>query len=199
MKAFSALAKAERDQVLRITYWETQRRFFRGYLAAAKAEQRAVRQALKTAKPSNLAALEARRLAADAGAELATVEPVAGQLPRNHGYAGKEFPRELLPAKYRKQGLRFKETGYPDFEPHAMTLPNGKKTVQISLTGSYTADVTAANAAAGLSDRPRLWTWHHVEGERGAMLLVPEDLHKAVKHTGGTAEYKHLTGVEYVR
>ena len=198
-KAFTALSKAERDQVLRITYWETQRRFFRGYLAAAKAEQRAVRKALKTAKPSNLAALEARRLAADTGADLATVEPVAGQLPRNHAYAEKEVPRELLPAKYRSKGLRFKDTGYPDFEPHTMMLPNGKKTVQIKLTGSYTADEAAANAAAGLPERPRNWTWHHEEGDRATMRLVPEDLHDAVRHTGGAAEYKHQTGVAYVK
>ena len=37
--------------------------------------------------------------AAKVGAEAAEVEPVAGRLPRNHQYAGKEFPRELLPPR----------------------------------------------------------------------------------------------------
>ena len=31
------------------------------------------------------------------------------------------------------------------------------------------------------------------------MLLVPQDLHEAVRHAGGTADYKHLTGVGYAR
>jgi hypothetical protein len=193
-KAFAALTKAERDQVLRITYWEMQRRFFRGYLAAAKAEQRAVRRALRTAKPSNMAALEARRLAADTGAELATVEPVAGRLPVNHEYAGKEYPRELLPAQYRKQGLRFKETGYPDFEPYAKTLPNGKKTVHIEYQGNRPADFAAANRKAGFENTPKGFRWHHDETNLGDMYLVPKDLHEAVKHSGGVAEYKHRTG-----
>ncbi len=63
--------------------------------------------------------------------------------------------RDQLPPKYREKGLRFKSTGYPDFEPYAMTLPNGKKTLHIELTGSRDADRIAANRAAGSSDRPR--------------------------------------------
>lgn len=192
-KVFTALTKVERDQVLRVVYWENQRRFFRGYLAAAKAEKRAVRKALRTAKPSNVAALEARRLAADTGEEIAKVEPVAGRLPQNHAYAGKEFPRTELPPPYRKQGLRFKDTGYPDFEPYAKTLPNGKKTVHIEYRGSHEADFAAARKAVGLEKDPRGYTWHHSETE-GEMLLVPTDLHDKVKHSGGVAEYKHRTG-----
>jgi hypothetical protein len=53
-----------------------------------------------------------------------------------------------------------KSTGYPDFEPHALTLPNGKKTVHIELTGDRAADVAAANRAAGLKQQPRSYTWH---------------------------------------
>lgn len=196
-KAFAALSRDERAQVLRIVYWEYQRRFFRGYLQAAKAEQRAARNALRNAKPSSMAVSEARREAGDAGVELATVEPVAGRLPVNHQYAGKDFPRELLPPTYRKHGLRFKDTGYPDFEPYAMTLPNGRKRVKIEFTGSYRADELAANKAAGLEKRPKDWRWHHEEGDHGSMLLVPKDLHETVKHSGGVAGYKHRTGVEY--
>jgi hypothetical protein len=36
---------------------------------------------------------------------------------RCRGAAGGEFPREQLPPKYRDNGLRFRSTGYPDFEP----------------------------------------------------------------------------------
>jgi len=66
-KAFAALSQAEQERVLRIVYWEKQRQFFRGYLNAARAEQRAVRQALKKAKPAERAALEARRAAVSDG------------------------------------------------------------------------------------------------------------------------------------
>jgi filamentous hemagglutinin len=118
---------------------------------------------------------------------------VTGRLPRNHEFAGKEFPRELLPPKYREKGLRFKTTGYPDFEPYAMTLPNSKKTVRIELTGDRAADFAAANKAAGLKQQPRNHTWHHVE-DGGTMMLVPTDLHSEVAHTGGMARYRDTTG-----
>ena len=134
--------------------------------------------------------------AARVGAEAAEVEPVAGRLPRNHEFAGGEFPRGQLPPKYREKGLRFKSTGYPDFEPYAMTLPNGKKTVKIELTGSMRKDIAAAKQAAGLERNPKGYAWHHVEDE-GTMMLVPEDLHGAVAHSGGRATYKHQTGVAY--
>jgi len=66
------------------------------------------------------------RWAARAHWEVALAEPVAGRLPPNHQYAGGEFPRDLLPPKYRKQGLRFGSTGRAEFEPFAMKLPNGQ-------------------------------------------------------------------------
>jgi len=194
-EAFTALAKAERERVLRIVYWETQRRYFRAYLKAAKAEQRAVRNALRKARPAQLPALEARRAAADMGEEIAKVEPVAGRLPRNHAYAGREFPRSQLPAKYKKQGLRFKDTGYPDFEPYAKTLSNGEKKVRITYQGTLREDFTAANKAAKLERTPEGYTWHHDEADLGAMYLVPRDLHDTVKHSGGVAMHKHVHGV----
>jgi hypothetical protein len=196
-KAFTALSQAEREQVQRIIYWEKQREIFRGYLKAARAEQRAVRQALKKAKPAERAALEARRAAASTGEEIAKAEPVAGRLPRNHAYAGHEYPRSELPSQYRKQGLRFKDSGYPDFEPYAKVLPNGEKKVHIACTGSRRADFAAADRAAKLEETPRGYTWHHDEADLGTMYLVPDDLHDAVKHTGGVAEYKHRHGVAY--
>jgi len=196
-KAYSSLSTAERAQVQRILYWEKQRQFFRGYLDAAKAERRAVHQALTKARPAERAALEGRDAAAATGEKVAKAEPVAGRLPVNHAYAGEEFPRSALPKKYREKGLRFKDTGYPDFEPYAKALPNGNKEVRIAYTGSQEADYAAANKAAGLEETPRGWIWHHAEGDEGIMMLVPRDLHNTVRHTGGIAEYKHRHGVEY--
>jgi hypothetical protein len=161
--AFAALSQGEREQVQRIVYWEKQREFFRGDLQAARAEQRAMRQALKKAKPAEQAALEARRTAAATGEEIAKAEPVAGQLPRNHAYAGREYPRSQLPPQYREKGLRFKETGYPDFEPYAKMLPNGEKKVRIAYTGARRTDDAAALKAAKLEEVPRGYTWHHDE------------------------------------
>jgi hypothetical protein len=196
-KAFASLSDLERTQVRRILYWEKQRQFFRGYLDAAKAERRAAREALAKANSAKRAAIEGREAVAAAGEEVARVEPVAGRLPANHAYAGQEFPRAALPKKYQERGLRFKDTGYPDFEPYAKVLPNGKKEVRIALTGSRRGDFSAAVKAAGLDDMPRGWTWHHDEGDLGVMRLVPDDLHRAVNHTGGVAEYKHRHGVDY--
>jgi filamentous hemagglutinin len=65
-----------------------------------------------------------------------------------------------------------------------MTLPNGKKTVRIELTRSMRKDIAAAKQAAGLERNPKGYVWHHVEDE-GTMMLVPEDLHDAVAHSGG--------------
>jgi filamentous hemagglutinin len=101
-----------------------------------------------------------------------------------------------LPSKYRDKGLRFKNTGYPDFEPYAMTLPNGRKTVRIELTGSRRADAALANKAAKLEETPEGYTWHHVE-DGSTMMLVPLDLHRVVGHTGGAAKLVERTGVPY--
>jgi hypothetical protein len=190
----SAWAKAtveEREQAMRIIYWELQRKYFKGYLDAAKQAKARAKAAL--AKAPKSADAQQSLQTAELAEEAATVSPVAGRLPQNHEFAGKQLPAEQLPAAYRKQGLRFTETGFPDFEPHALTLPNGKKYVQIRYTGSHRDDYVAANAKAGYVGTPAGYTWHHSE-ELGRMYLVPLDLHKRVKHTGGVATYKHVTG-----
>ncbi len=190
---WQALPAEERVRAVRIAYYELQRQYFQGFAKAAKdAERTATKTLRSTAGARKIAAQESLH-AARIGAEAAEVEPVAGRLPRNHEFAGKEFPRELLPLKYREKGLRFKSTGYPDFEPYAMTLPSGKKTVRIELTGDRAADYAAANRAAGLKQQPRNHTWHHVE-DGGTMMLVPTDLHSQVAHTGGMARYRDTTG-----
>ena len=191
---WQALTAEERERAVRIAYYELQRRFFRGFGDAAKAADRSATKALQGATGARKIAVQESLDAARVGAEAAEIEPVAGRLPRSHQYAGKEYPRERLPAKYQEKGLRFKSTGYPDFEPYAMTLPNGRKTVHIELTGSREADRLAANRAAGFQRPPRGYTWHHLEHE-GQMMLVPTELHEAVAHTGGAASYRQRTGV----
>ena len=47
-----------------------------------------------------------------------------------------------------------------------------------------------------MSKQPTTHVWHHNE-ELGVMELIPKDLHKAVRHTGGQAGYKHMTGIDY--
>jgi hypothetical protein len=83
---------------------------------------------------------------------------------------------------------------YPDFEPHAMQLQNGRKHVEIEFTGNRQADFRAANKEAGLKRTHDGYTWHHVEDGK-SMMLIPEDLHDAVKRSGGVAQYKHQHGV----
>jgi filamentous hemagglutinin len=54
------------------------------------------------------------------------------------------------------------------------------------LTGNYARDAAAANRARGLSATPEGYVWHHVEdGE--TLILIPRDIHNAVRHTGGSA------------
>jgi hypothetical protein len=191
-----ALSAEEQMRTLRIVYYEDMRRFFRGFSKAAKDAERSATSALRGAAGARQVAAQESLEVAKIGAEAAEVEPVAGRLPRNHEFAGKEFPREQLPPKYRGKGLRFKSTGYPDFEPYAMTLPNGKKAVKIELTGSHKVDEALANKAARLEETPEGYLWHHVEDD-GTMMLVPTDLHQEVAHTGGRARFKHRTGVPY--
>ena len=189
-----ALSAEEQIRAMRITYFESMRRYFRGFREAAQGAERTATNALSRSVGVRRAMAQESVDAGRVGAEAAEVEPVAGRLPRNHEFAGKEFPRDLLPPKYREKGLRFKSSGYPDFEPYAATLPNGKKTVRIELTGSRRADEALANKAVGLEEPPEGYTWHHVEDE-GTMMLVPTSLHEAVAHTGGGAGFRHRTGI----
>jgi hypothetical protein len=66
----------------------------------------------------------------------------------------------------------------------------GKRT----LTEAIEPDEVAANKKAKLDQIPKGWTWHHAEDMK-TMYLVPYDLHRAVKHSGGVARYKHGSGV----
>ena len=48
-----------------------------------------------------------------------------------------------------------------------------------------------ANARVGLRCTPKGFTWHHVE-DGLTMMLIPTDLHNAVRHTGGAALIRKL-------
>jgi len=192
-RAWAKATVAEKRQATRIIYWELQRKYFQGYRSAARRAKAEAKAAL--GKASAVSSAQQRLKTAELAEEAAAAPPVAGRLPQNHELAGKQFPAERLPAAYRQQGLRFTEAGYPDFSPYAQTLPNGQKSVKITYTGSRGGDFAAANAKAGYKEMPEGFTWHHHEDGK-TMLLVPERLHDAVKHTGGVATYKHTSGVE---
>jgi filamentous hemagglutinin len=111
------------------------------------------------------------------------VEPVNGRMPLNYQYAGETYPVELLKPELREkypESVRFNEKGFPDFSPYA------RETVEIRYTGDRADDFDLANEAAGLTHTPEGYSWHHHEDAK-TMQLVPTDLHKAVRHTGGCA------------
>lgn len=61
-----------------------------------------------------------------------------------------------------------------------------KKVTVDNLEGDAYYDFIKANEAARYPSMPTGYTWHHVEDGR-TMLLVPSDLHGAVRHTGGAS------------
>lgn len=196
-KKWKDASPPERAALQRKILWDYQRKYFDDYLDAAKRSRSEAKKKLKKS-PKNASAK--KQLAdADIAIEAAKVKPVAGRLPINHQFAGKNFPAKNLPQKYRAKGVKFTDEGFPDFEPHAMVLPNGSKTVPIKLTGSRGADEAAANAAMRKIDptwtkTPAHHIWHHLEDGK-TMMLVPTKLHDAVRHSGGVSRFKQDTGV----
>lgn len=86
--------------------------------------------------------------------------------------------------------MPFNIQGFPDFSRYAT------KTVNIKLGASRGTDFSRSNRAAFGAGNPygsssptingKRYTWHHHQ-ESGKMQLIPEDIHDAVKHTGGVA------------
>ena len=99
----------------------------------------------------------------------------------NKKYAGKVY--ELtgdLGKKYPK-GVQFSSDGFAQLGEYAkleLKIPG--------MTGKTSADIARANKKMGWSKTLEGYTWHHVE-DGISMQLVPKDLHKAVKHTGGAS------------
>lgn len=190
--AWKKASKEERAAYQRTVYYKAVNEFYDEAERGAKKARQSAENAIKK-DPTNAAAIE-RKKTAEAIEKATEVKPVAARVPQNHAYAGKNFPAAELPKEYRGKGLKFNKEGYPDFEPHAMELKTGGQSVEIEYTGSRGKDFTAANKAADLKRTPKDWTWHHVEdGKR--MMLIPDDLHDAVKHTGGVAQFKEATGI----
>jgi hypothetical protein len=104
--------------------------------------------------------------------------------PINGQYAGRTYPIEKLPAKLQKKypdSVKFNEKGYPDFSPYA------KKEIKLdNLTGNHGIDNAMANKIAGYQKTPKGYTWHHHEDGK-TLQLVPLDLHKSIRHTGGAS------------
>lgn len=199
MKKWGKLTRDETKRAMRVTAWQMERRFFDETLKAARTEAKTLRRGIRRTKDlGKRADLAHKADAVEQLAEAASVKPVAGRLPINHRYAGQDIPPEKLPAEYRAKGVHINADGFPEFEPHALTLPNGKKRVHIELTGGRTPDERIANRLAGF-DRtnppPPDFTWHH-DAITGDMMLVPTKLHDAVRHTGDAAVWRHVNGVE---
>ena len=107
--------------------------------------------------------------------------------PINAKYSGKVYPVEKLPEELRNKypnSVRFSKDGYPDFSPYA------EKELKIKgLNGNHAHDFKLANQAAGYKRTPDNFTWHHHE-DMETMLLIPTDLHQAIRHSGGASLLK---------
>jgi hypothetical protein len=122
---------------------------------------------------------------------------------RNHSFADKKFTFDTPELKVKYPGLEkkypngvnFTKDGYPDFSPYA--VPGG--TVKINMIGNYTTDFTDATKLARQNGVPedilmriqKDYTWHHSEDMR-TMQLVPLDIHRAVRHSGGISRIETL-------
>ncbi len=86
------------------------------------------------------------------------------------------------------EGVQFDQSGYPDFSPYIYENPDtgDPVIVEIDMKGNHTTDYTDANRAAGIEQKPEGYTWHHHQDGK-TMILVPTDLHGAVRHTGGVS------------
>ncbi|MBN9565605.1 MAG: HNH endonuclease, partial [Alphaproteobacteria bacterium] len=111
------------------------------------------------------------------------VRPVNDRFPINHEYAGKLYPLEKLPKELREKyshSIPFSGAGFPDFSRYA------KHKIRIKFSGDSNRDIRLSNKLLSYKKTPEGYTWHHhYDGE--TMMLVPKELHDAVRHTGGNA------------
>jgi RHS repeat-associated protein len=110
-----------------------------------------------------------------------TIPTIGGRQPINSKYAGAKFPLASDLSKRYPDGVSFKPNGFPDFGPYAR-----ETFISDNLTSNRAIDAAKANAAFRRTHTPVGYTWHHVEDGR-TMILIPSDLHRAVRHTGGVA------------
>ena len=118
-----------------------------------------------------------------------------------------QFPNgeHQLAASKEYPGINFTADGVPDFAgtPYLYPVTEGQSNiVTINMTGSYSADVDAANAVGGFSETPSGYLWHHLSYEpitgEGTLQLVNREAHFATyPHSGGVAQFTASTGLEY--
>ena len=112
------------------------------------------------------------------------LKKINDRYPINGDLAGQKYPLHKLPedlqVKY-PNSVMIDERGFIRFEPYGISVIRSKE-----LIGDHDKDFQLADEISGYKTRPEEYTWHHVEdGE--TMVLVPKDLHKAIRHTGGAA------------
>lgn len=98
-------------------------------------------------------------------------------------------------------GVVFTDAAFPLFYPY---VHPDHEPVVIELTNSSSKDIRLAYEAAGIDretakELQRDWVWHHThvydpETDEGELILIPRDLHAAVKHAGGRSLHKHTGG-----
>lgn len=85
--------------------------------------------------------------------------------------------------------VKYNENLHPDFSPFIYKGNNGLNRVEIKFSGNSSKDMTLADKVAGFKERPKGYTWHHLEDGK-TMILVETDVHKTFSHTGGFAKSK---------
>lgn len=202
-------------------YWK-QKAFFDGVEERARAKRNELRDQRADASPEEWAQLRTEMDGAELVLEASLVKPVQGRLPINHEFAGRSVTLDHIDEKIAdltieatervrlqearvvmvEMGIsevRFTRDGYPDFSPFVYERNGVRADVEIQLQGVRGLDDTAANKAYREKTGDRAWkkpsdyTWHHVEVV-GRMFLVDKRIHDAIKHTGGVALYRMLTG-----
>ena len=128
--------------------------------------------------------IEGQPVNAHSGADFSQVPTINGRRPINSRYAGGRYPHDRLPESLQvlyPSSVEFTAQGFPKFGPFSI------RTIQVDgMTGDYPHDEALALAEANMLSTPPNYVWHHVE-DGTTLMLVPKDIHNAVKHTGGAA------------
>ena len=139
---------------------------------------------------------------------ICSLQIVNGRKPINWRYAGgkwRDGDPARMPKDWKHGDIYFSDRGFPQFshkvepisgpmkyDPKRMPTP-GKAEVIIKPQSNSKADMLAADKILGIDEeyrRANNLVWHHHE-EYGRMQLIPADLHRAVRHTGGAAIWQN--------
>lgn len=127
---------------------------------------------------------------------------IFNRYPINARYAGGKWRNNdpsLMPPGFLEKypgGIDFNEKGFPIFDnyvyPHDPSVMKHDVGTDLNIknpTGSSRRDIHLADKQLGIDREYRKrnnLVWHHHE-DTGRMQLIPVDLHRAVRHTGGYA------------